>query len=130
MHDKNYEQLYFLTSRGRLGIDFGAQGGHLGDQNDDFLSPWDHLGPFRESLGSPGLPWAAQVGKKRQNLVRGSPKGSPKGGQKGPKSDQNFVQSRKNEGRGPKRRKTEAEVRFGMFFGGFRVAKSEKIEKK
>ena len=50
-------------------------------------------------------------------------------GQKGPKSDQNEVQSRKNEGRGPKRRKTEAEVRFGTFFCGFRVEKSEKIEK-
>ena len=130
MHDKNYEKLYFLTSRGRLGIDFGAQGGHFGDQNYDFLSPRHHLGPFGESLGSPGLPWAAQVGKKRQNLVRGSPKGSPKGGQNGPKSDQNEVQSRKNEGRGPKRRKTEAEVIFGTFFYGFRVEKNEKIEKK
>ena len=118
---------HFLTSGGRLGIDFGAQGGHFGDQNDDFLGTWDHLGPFGESLGSPGLPWAAQVRKKRQKLVRGSPKGIPTGGQKGPKSDQNEVQSRKNEGRGPKRRKTEAQVRFGTFLGGFRVEKSEKI---
>ena len=53
------------------------------------------------SLGSPGLPWAAQVRKKRQNLVRGSPTGSPKGGQRGPKSDQNEVKGRKKEGRGP-----------------------------
>ena len=88
------------------------------------------MGPFGESLGSPGLPWAAQLRKKRQNLVRGSPKGSPKGGQKGPKSDQNEVKSRKNEGRVTRRRKTAAEVRFWTFFGGFRVAKSEKIEKK
>ena len=46
-----------------MGIDFGAQGGHFGDQNDDFLSPWDHLGPFRESLGSPGLPKSGKRGK-------------------------------------------------------------------
>ena len=81
-------------------------------------------------MGSPGLPWAGQIRMREQNLVRGSPKGSPKGGQKGPTSDQNEVQSRTNEGRGPKRRKTAAEVRFGTFFGGFRIAKSEKIEKK
>ena len=111
-------------SRGRLGIDFGAQGGHFGDQNDDFLSPWDHLGPFGESLGSPGLPWAAQLRKKMQNLVRGSPQGNPKGGQTGPT---------KLPKRGPKSKKggiKEAEVRFWTFFCcGSRVEKNEKIEK-
>ena len=88
------------------------------------------MGPFGIIWGVPGLPWAAQVRKKMQNLVRGSPKGSPKGGQKGPKSDQNEVQSRKNEGRGPKRRKTEAEVRFWTFFCGLWAEKSQKYKKR
>ena len=64
----------FLRSRGRLGIDFRAEGGHFGDQNDDFES----MGPLGTIWGVPELPWAAQVMQKSQNLVRGSPKGNPK----------------------------------------------------
>ena len=49
-----------MTSRGRFGIDLGLWEDHFGDQNDHFLTPRSHLGAFGESLGCPGLPWAAQ----------------------------------------------------------------------
>ena len=61
------------------------------------------MGPFGTIGRVPGLPWATQVVKKSQNLVRGSPKGSLKESEKGQKRDQNEIQSGKNEGRGPKR---------------------------
>ena len=110
----------------------GVKNRPLGPRNGSKMSTWGSKwaprGSFWRPMGlrvGPGRPLGCHL------MIPGGEKvdfGSPKGGQRGPKSDQNEVKSRKNEGQGPKRRKAEAEVRFGTFFYGLWVEQNEKIE--
>ena len=65
--DFGIEKVRFWTSkelkikaRGRLGIDLELREGNFGHRSADFLIPREHLTASGESLGCPGLPWAAQ----------------------------------------------------------------------